>query len=144
LFFALVGRVIDYDLFERIEDVFDELGLSGRLLLSNPKLETDFDTHIAACDAVFCLRRQTRGQLSHIFVRALSLGVPVIVNRDSGYAYDASITLRDDALQEDIARVLDLLMDGSASKDMKARARNQFETVHRGDTSLQAILRGRR
>ena len=141
LFFALVGKVIDQALFEHARDLFRQAGLSGRLLHSNPKLETDFDVQIASCDAVFCLRRQTRGQLSHIFVRALSLGVPVIVNRESGYGFDPRLLLEDETLQDDIVRVLDLLLDGGQTvQDIRTRARQQYASVHRGSDSLRQIL----
>jgi glycosyltransferase involved in cell wall biosynthesis len=142
LFFALVGRILDMDLFEKAQDLFDDAGLSERLIYANPALETDFDVLIAACDAVFCLRRQSRGQLSHIYVRALSLGVPLLVNRDSGYSYDERITLRDEALQVDMHKVLDLFMNRTTA-DLRRRAAQYYDAVHRGDKSLNAILKKR-
>jgi hypothetical protein len=52
MFFFLVGKVIDADLFANIERAFADVGLANRLIHSNPDHETDFDIEIAACDAV--------------------------------------------------------------------------------------------
>jgi glycosyltransferase involved in cell wall biosynthesis len=142
VFFALVGRVIDAALFANIQALFANLGLADRLVYANPAQEVDFDAEIAACSAVFCLRVQTRGQLSHVYVRALSLGTPVIVNACSGYAYDLRTTLPDDDLEAAAIRTLDVVANPVMARDMRRRARLQFETVHRGDMSLRSILEG--
>ncbi len=142
VFFALVGRVIDNALFTNIQALFASFGLADRLVCANPAHEADFDAEIAACNAVFCLRVQTRGQLSHVYVRALSLGTPVIVNACSGYAYDPRTTLPDNDLEAAAMRALDVVADPVVMRDMRRRARLQFETVHRGDMSLRSILEG--
>jgi hypothetical protein len=140
IFFFLVGKVIDVKLFERIRCAFAEAGLADRLVHSNPQQECDFDAEIAACDAVMCFRVQTRGQFSHVFVRALSLGTPVMVNERSGYAYDPRTTIADEDVPAGVAAALDRLFDGDQLADMRRRARQEYEVSHRGDTSLRAIL----
>jgi glycosyltransferase involved in cell wall biosynthesis len=142
LYFVLAGKIVDAELFHRIKALFQCFGLSTRLIHSNPALEPDFDAEIAACDAIFCFRLQNRGQLSHVFMRALSLGTPVLVNRRSGYGFDPRVTIDDDRFDADIERVLTLLTDRSAHHDISGRARREYEFVHRGDKSLHEILNG--
>ena len=144
LFFALVGKVIDEALFAQIGEIFAEAGLADRLIHTNPALETDFDAEIAACDGIFCFRTQQRGQLSHVYVRSLSLGVPNFVNTRSGYAYDARTTIRDDDVTTGIAHGLESLFDQEMAVDMRRSARRAWETTHRGDRSLDAIMNGNR
>ncbi|MFS8116303.1 glycosyltransferase [Rhizobium jaguaris] len=141
IFFFLVGKVIDTELFERIQLAFAGVGLGGRLIHSNPAYEDDFDAEIAACDAVACFRTQTRGQLSHVFVRALSLGTPVLVNERSGYGYDPRTTIREDDVTNGIFAALDRLADPGQLADMRKSARQHYESHHRGDASLKKILR---
>jgi hypothetical protein len=142
MFFVLVGKIIDQKLFDDTRSLFQELNIGSRLVHSYPILEDEFDAEIAACDAVFCLRRQTRGQLSHVFVRALSLGRPVIVNEGSGYGYDDRTTVDDEHLERDIRAVLGSLYDRTGVEKMRQRARSEYERTHRGDRSLQQILTG--
>jgi glycosyltransferase involved in cell wall biosynthesis len=141
LFFFLVGKVIDQDLFASIRAAFARAGLADRLVHSNPAEEADFDAEIAACDAVACFRIQTRGQLSHVFVRALSLGTPVLVNQRSGYAYDPRTTVDDEDLAGGMAAAIDQLFDRAELASMRSRARQEYQKSHRGDISLHAILR---
>jgi glycosyltransferase involved in cell wall biosynthesis len=140
-FFVLSGKIIDQTLFDNAKALFSNLGIASRLIYSNPVLEADFDAEIAMCDAVICFRKQVRGQLSHIFVRALSMGRPVIVNEDSGYAYDPRLLVRDGSLQEDLYSVLGTLSDADAAQDLREVSNAWYETHHRGDDSLKKILR---
>jgi glycosyltransferase involved in cell wall biosynthesis len=142
LFFSLVGKVIDTELFYSIEDLFGQAGMAHRLITSNPEHEEDFDAEIVMCDAIFCLRVQSRGQMSHVFVRGLSLGMPVLVNRHSGYGFDPRTTVNDETLAGDIGKALDMLFDPEVVADVKARARREYETVHRASASLRQILGG--
>jgi glycosyltransferase involved in cell wall biosynthesis len=139
--FALVGKIIDQEFFASIRRQFSDLGLENRLIHQMPCLERHFDVEIAACDAVFCMRRQWRGQLSHVFVRALALGVPVIVNRDSGYGYDPATTVDDDDIDRSISDVLFNVLDRRKLEKMRSLARNHYDAVHRGDKSLISILK---
>jgi hypothetical protein len=141
--FSLVGKIIDKRFFELIFAKFNKAGLGGSLIYKMPAQETDFDAEIAACDAVFCMRRQQRGQVSHVCVRALSLGVPVLINRDSGYAYDPATTLNDDRIQAEIVEVLSRLLDLENRNEMRVCARSYYNSVHRADRSLAVILKGR-
>lgn len=143
VFFVLVGRIIDEPLFYGITRRFAEAGLSDRFIHSNPEHESDFDAEIASCSAIACMRVQTRGQLSHVYVRALSLGVPVLVNRTSGYSYDPTTDVDDDNLRSDIGAALNRVCDTATLRAMKVNARRHYDTVHRGDRSLQAILDGK-
>lgn len=143
VFFFLVGKVIDTELFERIRNAFESAGLAERLIHSNPAYENDFDAEIAACDAVACFRTQTRGQLSHIFVRALSLGTPVLVNEGSGYAYDPRTTIKESDIEGGLRSAIELLADRQHLLDMRLRARKHYEISHSGDMSLTEILRDR-
>ena len=140
VFFVLVGRVVDGALFERIQKLFSDLDIASRLVHSNPIDELDFDAELVACDAVFCFRTQVRGQLSHVFVRALSLGTPVLVNEESGYAYDERTLIADDNLSRDIKRSIDLLFDKWTLNDLRRSARAFYESTHRGDQSLAKLL----
>ena len=139
--FSLVGKVIDRELFDSIQKIFGRAGMADRLFTANPRREEDFDAEIAMCDAVFCLRVQSRGQLSHVFVRALSLGKPILVNRRSGYGFDDRTTVSDETLTEDIGKALNLLFESEMLADLKVRARREYERVHRGSASLRQILR---
>jgi hypothetical protein len=141
MFFFLIGKIIDAGLFVNIVRAFAEAGLADRLIHSNPVQETDFDSEIAACDAVACFRVQTRGQLSHVFVRALSLGTPVLVNRRSGYGYDPRTTVEDDDVGAGLSAAIDNLFDIETLADMRRHARNEYERTHRGDASLRAMLK---
>ncbi|ATU94001.1 hypothetical protein BLM14_19550 (plasmid) [Phyllobacterium zundukense] len=143
VFFFLVGKVIDKDLFERIRAEFRNAGLADRLIHSNPAFENDFDAEIAACDAVACFRVQTRGQLSHIFVRALSLGTPVLVNERSGYGYDPRTTIKEDDVINGVSAAIDLIADKSKLLEMRRHARQHYESSHRGDKSFDEMLRDR-
>jgi len=140
VFFFLVGKVIDLELFKGIRRAFADADLSDRLIYTNPSREGDFDAEITACDAVACFRVQTRGQLSHVFVRALSLGTPVLVNRRSGYAYDPRTTIEDEAVPLGVAEAIERLFDPLELGDMRRRARREYESNHRGDASLKSIL----
>jgi glycosyltransferase involved in cell wall biosynthesis len=140
VFFNLVGRTVHQDLMDEIERMFNEAGLDGRLLLANPDLEEDFDAQIASCDLVACMREQQRGQVSHVFVRAVSLGRPVVVNRESGYAYDASTTIDDESIEEGLERVIRASLDHAELERMRARARMYYHNTHRGRDSLHAII----
>lgn len=139
-FFVLSGKIIDQKLFDTAKALFASLGIASRLIYSNPVLEVDFDAEIAMCDAVVCFRKQVRGQLSHIFVRALSMGRPVIVNEDSGYAYDPRLLVRDERLAEDLRAVLETLSDVDAAQDLREVSFARYEAEHRGDDSLKKIL----
>jgi glycosyltransferase involved in cell wall biosynthesis len=141
IFFFLVGKVIDVGLFERIKGAFESAGLSHRLVHSNPSYEDDFDAEIAACDAVACFRTQARGQLSHVYVRALSLGTPVLVNEFSGYAYDNRTTIKEHDVTNGLGMAIELLSDREILLDMRRQARKHYEVTHRGDKSLMEILR---
>ena len=141
IYFAMVGRVHDPAVEAEIRAAFEAVGLRGRLLQNNPLLEHDFEAELAACDLVACFRTQRRGQLSHVLVRAHALGRPVIVNRDSGYGYDPLTLVDDEDIDGGIARVLRAALDPDALAQMRARSRRRWETEHRGDRSLQAILR---
>jgi glycosyltransferase involved in cell wall biosynthesis len=143
VFFFLVGKVIDVELFERVKSAFGSAGLTDRLIHSNPSYEDDFDAEITACDAVACFRTQTRGQLSHVFVRALSLGTPVLVNEYSGYGYDYRTTIKEDDVENGLKAAIDLLADRHQLLDMRRQARQHYEVTHRGDESLTEILRDR-
>lgn len=140
IFFILSGKIIDQELFQASTALFKSLGIASRLIHSNPTLETDFDAEIAMCDAVFCFRKQVRGQLSHIFVRALSMGRPVIVNEDSGYAYDARLVVRDASLDADVRTVLATIADPLLAGELRKISYARFDTHHRGDASLKQIL----
>lgn len=140
VFFFLVGKVVDFELFSRIVTSFAEAGLADRLYHSTPAEEEEFDAEIVACDAVVCFRKQIRGQLSHIFVRALALGTPVIVNKRSGYSYDPRTTVNDNDVAGDLARTIDELFDERSLASMRLKARNEYESSHRGDDSLERIL----
>ena len=140
IFFALVGKIIDGDLFNRIRSEFAQAGLSERLLHSNPDLETDFDVEVAACDAIACFRIQSRGQFSHVFVRALALGRPVLVNRSSGYGYDPNTTIDDNDMTEGLSRAIARLAEAENAAEMRRRARRAYETTHRADVSLRSFL----
>lgn len=140
VFLVLAGRIVDQSLYDSARALFASLGIGGRLIHSNPVLEDDFDAEIAMCDAVFCFRKQVRGQLSHIFVRALSLGRPVIVNQASGYAFDQRLVVRDDRLTEDLNRVLQLICDRSEAQQLRTLAYARYRSHHRGDESLGQIL----
>ena len=140
LFFFLVGKVIDTELFDRIRRAFTDAQLADRLIYTNGSREEDFDAEITACDAVACFRVQARGQLSHVFVRALSLGTPVLVNRRSGYAYDSQTTIEDDDIALGLATAIERLFDRSELTKMRRRARQEYESTHRGDASLKSIL----
>jgi hypothetical protein len=141
LLFVLVGKVIDQEFFQSIRDRFEASGLKNSFVHQMPNTESDFDVEIAACDAIFCMRRQQRGQLSHVFVRALSLGLPVLVNRDSGYSYDPMTTLDDDNLNSSIVEVLWRTLDWEGRRMMRQRARAHYEAFHRGEKSLELILK---
>ncbi len=141
LFFFLVGKVVDRDLFRSICQRFAAAGLGDRLIHANPAQEVDFDAEIAACDAVACFRVQTRGQLSHVFVRALSLGTPVLVNQRSGYGYDPRTTIADDAVAAGLGVAIERLFDPAELTGMRHRARREYQATHRGDDSLRSILR---
>ena len=143
LFFVLSGKVIDLALFRWIEDEFAGRGMRSRLVWTNPTLEDAFDANLAMCDAIFCLRLQRRGQQSHAFVRALSLGVPVMTNVESGWAYDSRTTLDVSALAIDIARVVDVLITPELAISLRRSARAAYVRTHRADMSLEAILEGR-
>jgi glycosyltransferase involved in cell wall biosynthesis len=143
-FFVLSGKIIDQKLFDNAKALFANLGIASRLIYSNPVLEVDFDAEIAMCDAVICFRKQVRGQLSHIFVRALSMGRPVIVNEDSGYAYDPRLLVRDGWLQDDLYAVLGTLSNPLAAQDLREVSHVFYEAHHRGDDSLKKILQKKR
>lgn len=140
LFFFLVGKIIDVELFRRIVTSFEQAGLASRFIHSTPVDEDGFDAEIVACDAVVCFRKQIRGQLSHIFVRALALGTPVIVNKRSGYHYDPRTTVDDEDIPGGLAHVIDALSDERSLLEMRIKARREYESWHRGDDSLQRIL----
>ena len=141
VFLILSGKIVDQDLFDDAKALFSSLGIAGRLIHSNPVLEDDFDAEIAMCDGVLCFRKQVRGQLSHIFVRALSMGRPVIVNEDSGYAYDDRLVVRDNRLEADLRSVLETIADPEIAADLRAASFAWYNTHHRGDQSLKHILK---
>ena len=140
IFFSVSGKVLDENLFAEMRASFEAVGLGGRLLHTNPVLESDFDAEIAACDLVACLRTQRRGQASHILVRAFALGRPVIVNRNSGYAYDPRTTIADEDIEGGMGRVIRIAMNRSELADMRRWSRALYQQTHRGDASLRQIL----
>ncbi|ADL02593.1 glycosyltransferase [Brevundimonas subvibrioides] len=144
LFFVLSGKIIDQQLFDDTRAQFARLGIGSRLIYSNPVLEDDFDAEIAMCDAVFCFRKQIRGQLSHIFVRALSMGRPVIVNEDSGYAYDPRLVVQDKALEPGLRAVLQTICNRDTAAELRRISYAQYQKHHRGDRSLNRILKKKR
>jgi hypothetical protein len=76
-----------------------------------------------------------------VFVRALALGVPAIVNRDSGYGYDPMTTVDDDDIDQSISEALSHMLDRRKLGKMRSLARSQYDAVHRGDESLISILK---
>lgn len=139
-FFFLVGRIVDQDFFDRIRNAFRSVGLGYSLVHSNPVDELDFETEMVACDAIACFRVQVRGQQSHVFVRALSLGVPVLVNRQSGFAYDPDTTIEDDRLDLDLKKAFVRVSQPQHLAVLRQNARRMYDMTHRGDASLSAIL----
>ncbi|PZO03512.1 MAG: hypothetical protein DCF30_02760 [Hyphomicrobiales bacterium] len=139
-FFFLVGRIVDQDFFNRISQAFAEAGLDYALVHSNPVDEIDFETEMVACDAIACFRIQVRGQQSHVYVRALSLATPILVNRKSGFGYDPDTTIDDDHIEADLKAAFARISQRDKLVALRQTARRMYDTTHRGDASLQAIL----
>ena len=67
----------------------------------------------------------------------------MLVNQRSGYAYDPRTTVDDAEVAGGLAAAIDRLFNSVQLADMRRRARQEYETTHRGDVSLQAILRSK-
>ncbi|MDR3467168.1 MAG: hypothetical protein P4M07_14630 [Xanthobacteraceae bacterium] len=139
--FKLCGKIVEPDLVDHASALFDRHGRADRLHLSNPAVDREFDAEMTACDAMICCRVQSRGQQSHAMVRALSLGLPVIVNRASGWVYDPATTIEDDDIEGGLRRVLSDLASGRSSR-LRETARAEFERAHRVDSLLSMFTDG--
>ena len=139
LYLWLSGSVVDAALVTDIQARFHASGMDDRLIVSTPVLEADFDAEMRTCDSVFCFRVQAWGQQSHVLVRALSLGLPVMVNTASGWGYDPETTIADDDLAGGMRRVL-AHVASPAVEQLRRKARAAFEHTHRAEGALQEMI----
>jgi hypothetical protein len=87
IYFLICGKIIDNVVYNNIVNNFSNAGLVNRVLQISPNEEVTLDHIIVASNAIVCLRKQDRIQLSHSFVRSLSLGKPIISTNFTGF-YD--------------------------------------------------------
>jgi hypothetical protein len=141
LFFLLSGKRLDEELSRDILEIFDRFKIGDRLLISNPDEEDKFDAEMTACQAIFCFRKQNRGQLSHIFVRALSLGKPIFVNTGSGYSIDNRSTVNERDLASSLKAAFEIIAyDTHALQALGRKSRKIYDQRYRMETSMALLL----
>lgn len=121
----LAGRVLDEALYAALREQFSACGESRRLVQVVERDETRYDALLMASDVIVAFREQRRIQMSHSYVRALSLGRPIVTNGGAGFDdLDAAVVCRDDHLDADLERHLTAL-SGAASVRLSLAASSQ-------------------
>lgn len=110
LILLLAGQVLDARIFAGVREQFEARGQAHRLVQIVEPNDARYDGLLLASDALVAFREQRRIQMSHSYVRALSLGRPMITNAGSGFDdQDAALVCRDDHLEDDLRAHLSAL-----------------------------------
>ncbi len=141
VYFMLCGTIVDTVVFDRIKMLFSVNGFSQNFIHLKVDREFDFDALMTASDILFSCRIQDRGQLSHSYVRALSLGRPIITNSASGYDAAAEFTLANDRYAAALADLLDRAVAGKIDlAGIRRDMRSIYEKNHTIQTMVQQAL----
>lgn len=139
IYFLVCGVIHEPKIMEEMRLRFIERGIQHSMIHLAPSSEDTFDSMICATDIVLCLRKQDRGQLSHIIPRALSLSSCILTNSDSGYSMisdEATFNIKDDFA----SIIKDYVENPEKINEQRKINRLAFEKNYNSKKMFKAIL----
>jgi glycosyltransferase involved in cell wall biosynthesis len=140
LYYIGVGRFLSPGYEASISHLYRNLGLTDRVAFVGHVDMKSFYNYLFVCDVVLSLRHPSRGETSAAMLRAMSCGVPTIVNDVaalSDLSGDTVIKLATDPpLEEELLEKLGRLIDDKDYRDRVGAAARQHIIDHHAWESI--------